>query len=96
MKEAVQVIIKPLVTEKSNIQKEVGNQIAFVVDKRANKIEIGHAVEQAFKVKVLKVRTANMSGKFKRLGRTFGKRADWKKAIVTLAPGDRIDFFEGV
>jgi large subunit ribosomal protein L23 len=96
MKEAVRVIIKPLVTEKSNGQKETGNQIAFVVDGHSNKIEIGHAVEQAFKVKVLKVRTLNMTGKHKRIGRTMGKRADWKKAVVTLAPGDRIDFFEGV
>jgi large subunit ribosomal protein L23 len=96
MKEAVRIIIKPLVTEKSNLQKEASNQIAFVVDGRANKIEIGHAVEQAFKVKVLKVRTLNMLGKNKKVGRTMGKRADWKKAVVTLAPGGRIDFFEGV
>lgn len=53
-------------------------------------------MEQAFKVTVLKVRTLNMTGKNKRIGRTMGKRADWKKAVVTLAPGDRIDFFEGV
>ena len=96
MKSPTEIIIKPLITEKSNDQKELNNQIAFVVDRRANKVDIGRAVEQAFNVKVNKVRTMNMSGKKKRLGRTFGKRSDWKKAIVTLAPGDHIEFFEGV
>ena len=96
MKEAANIIIKPLITEKSSIQKEVSNQIAFVVDRRANKIEISNAVAQAFNVVVTGVRTMNMQGKKKRQGRTFGKKADWKKAIVTLAPGQHIEFFEGV
>ena len=96
MKETVSVIIKPLITEKSTIQKDVQNQIVLKVDPGANKIEIGRAVEEAFKVKVLKVRTMNMKGKKKRLGRHQGKRSDWKKAIVTLALGERIEFFEGV
>jgi large subunit ribosomal protein L23 len=96
MKETVSVIIKPLITEKSTIQKDVQNQIVLKVDPGANKIEIGRAVEEAFKVKVLKVRTMNMRGKKKRLGRHQGKRSDWKKAIVTLALGERIEFFEGV
>lgn len=96
MKEAAKIIIKPLVTEKSTIQKETSNQIAFVVDRRANKIEISNAVAQAFNVVVTGVRTMNMQGKKKRQGRTFGKKADWKKAIVTLAPGQHIEFFEGV
>ncbi|MEE9515686.1 MAG: 50S ribosomal protein L23 [Candidatus Adiutricales bacterium] len=96
MKEIVSVIIKPLITEKSTIQKDVQNQIVLKVDPGANKIDIGRAVEEAFKVKVLKVRTMNMHGKKKRLGRHQGKRSDWKKAIVTLALGERIEFFEGV
>ncbi len=96
MKETVSVIIKPLITEKSTIQKDVQNQIVLKVDPGANKIDIGRAVEEAFKVKVLKVRTMNMHGKKKRLGRHQGKRSDWKKAIVTLALGERIEFFEGV
>lgn len=96
MKETVSVIMKPLITEKSTVQKEVLHQIAFKVDPGANKIDVRRAVEEAFKVKVLKVRTMNMQGKKKRLGRHQGKRSDWKKAIVTLAPGERVEFFEGV
>jgi large subunit ribosomal protein L23 len=89
------IIINPLVTEKSTIQREGQNQYSFKVDKRANKIEIKEAVERLFKVKVKEVRTVTMRGKVKRLGRRFGKRPDWKKAIVTLKEGDRIEFFEG-
>ena len=89
------IIISPLVTEKSTIQREGQNQYSFKVDKRANKIEIKEAVERLFKVKVKEVRTVTMRGKVKRLGRRFGKRPDWKKAIVTLKEGDRIEFFEG-
>ena len=95
MKEAYQIIRRPLVTEKSTQQKEVSRQYAFEVDRGANKIEIQSAVERLFKVKVLQVRTCNVLGKVKRLGKRFGKRPDWKKAIVTLREGDRIDFFEG-
>jgi len=96
VKETVSVIIRPLITEKSTIQKETQNQIALRVDPGANKIDIGRAVEEVFKVKVVKVRTMNMQGKKKRMGRHSGKRSDWKKAIITLAPGERIEFFEGV
>ena len=95
MKEAHQIIRRPLVTEKSTQQKEKNNQYAFEVDPKANKIEIQSAVERLFKVKVSQVRTCNVLGKVKRLGRKYGKRADWKKAIITLKEGDRIDFFEG-
>jgi large subunit ribosomal protein L23 len=95
MTEVHGIIISPLVTEKSTIQREGQNQYSFKVDRRANKIEIREAVERLFKVKVEEVRTATMRGKIKRLGRRFGKRPDWKKAIVTLKEGDRIDFFEG-
>ena len=90
-----EIIIRPLDTEKTNIQKEASNQLSFEVDKRANRIEIQKAIEQIFNVHVEKVNTVQVKGKIKRRGRVFGKRKDWKKAIVTLAPGNRIDFFEG-
>jgi large subunit ribosomal protein L23 len=96
MREAHQIIKKPLITEKSSRQKEEGNQIAFVVDPQATKIEIRQAVEKLFKVKVRRVRTMNVVGKRKRMGRFTGWKADWKKAIVTLGEGDHIEFFEGV
>jgi large subunit ribosomal protein L23 len=96
MKEAHQIIKRPLITEKSTRQKEEGNQIAFVVDPKAGKIQIRQAVEKLFKVKVLSVRTMNVVGKKKRLGRFLGRKSDWKKAIVKLREGDRIEFFEGV
>ena len=95
MKEAQKIIRRPMITEKSTRQKEEGRQYVFEVDRDANKIEIQSAIERLFKVKVLQVRTSNVLGKVKRLGRRYGKRADWKKAIVTLKEGDRIDFFEG-
>jgi large subunit ribosomal protein L23 len=90
------IIKRPLVTEKTNIQKEDSNQVTFEVDSRANRIEIKRAIEQIFKVKVARTRTVNVKGKIKRRGRILGKRKDWKKAIVTLMPGERIEFFEGV
>ncbi|MBP1716985.1 MAG: Ribosomal protein [Deltaproteobacteria bacterium] len=96
MKEAHQIIKRPLITEKSTRQKEEGNQIAFVVDPKAGKIQIRQAVEKLFKVKVLSVRTLNVVGKKKRLGKFLGRKSDWKKAIVKLREGDRIEFFEGV
>ena len=89
------LIIKPLITEKTTIQKEVANQVSFEVDRRANRIEIKKSIETLFDVKIAKVRTMQMNGKTKRRGRVVGKRRDWKKAIVTLMPGERIDFFEG-
>ncbi len=95
MKEAHHIIKKPMITEKSTRQKEA-NQIAFIVDPKASKIEIRQAVEKLFKVKVLAVQTMHMVGKRKRMGRFFGWKPDWKKAIVTLREGDRIEFFEGV
>jgi large subunit ribosomal protein L23 len=95
MKEAQKIIRRPLITEKSTRQKEESRQYIFEVDRNANKIEIQSAVERLFKVKVIQVRTSKVLGKVKRLGRRQGKRTDWKKAIVTLQEGDRIDFFEG-
>ena len=90
-----EIIKRPLNTEKTNIQKEVANQVTFEVDRRANRIEIKRAIETAFKVKVAGVQTMQIKGKIKRRGRFVGKRRNWKKAIVTLVPGERIDFFEG-
>jgi large subunit ribosomal protein L23 len=95
MKEAQKIIRRPLITEKSTRQKEESRQYVFEVHRDANKIEIQSAVERLFKVKVLQVRTSNVLGKIKRLGRRYGKRPDWKKATITLKEGDRIDFFEG-
>ena len=90
-----EIIKRPLNTEKTNIQKEVANQVTFEVDRRANRIEIKRAIETAFQVKVAGVHTMQIKGKTKRRGRFVGKRRNWKKAIVTLVPGERIDFFEG-
>ncbi len=90
------LIKRPLITEKTNIQKENYNQITFEVDGRANRVEIKRAVENIFNVKVDRVRTIQVKGKTKQRGRITGKRRDWKKAIVRLFPGERIDFFEGV
>jgi large subunit ribosomal protein L23 len=95
MKEPQKIIRKPLITEKSTRQKEDSGQYVFEVHRNANKIEIQSAIERLFKVKVLQVRTSNVMGKIKRLGKRYGKRPDWKKAIITLKEGDRIDFFEG-
>jgi large subunit ribosomal protein L23 len=91
-----EIIKRPLVTEKGTIQKNANNQLTFEVDRKANRVEIRHAVEQIFNVRVVKVRTMQMKGKVKRVGRILGKRRDWKKAIVTLVKGDNIEFFEGV
>jgi large subunit ribosomal protein L23 len=90
------VIIRPLLTEKNAMLKETLNKVAFEVATDANKIEVKKAVEEAFKVSVDSVNILNVRGKVKRLGRTFGKRRDWKKAVVTLKEGDTIEFFEGV
>lgn len=90
------IIKRPLITEKSTNARDEGNKYIFEVDKRANKIEIGNAVEKIFKVKVIDVRTMNMSGKKKRMGRIVGQKNDWKKAIVTLAEGNTIEMFEKV
>lgn len=90
------ILIKPLLTEKMTALKESENRVSFVVDKRANKIEIKKAVEEAFKVKVASVNVMNLLGKKKKLGRFVGKRADWKKAIITLKEGEKLELFEGM
>ena len=88
------VIKKPLVTEKSATEKDAHNVVAFVVDRDANKIEIKQSVEKLFKVAVSSVKTVNVAGKTKRVGKNIGKRSNWKKAYVTLKEGSNIDFFE--
>jgi len=90
------VIREPHIAEKGNLQKELYNQITLKVDRRANKVEIKRAVEKMFKTKVLEVKTMNMKGKRRTVGRNTGKRPDWKKAIVRLAPGENVEFFEGL
>ena len=91
-----QIIKEPHITEKATLQKELANQISFKVHKRTNKIEIRHAVETLFKTKVVDVKVMNVRGKQRRVGKSSGKRPDWKKAIVTLAPGKNVEFFEGM
>jgi len=91
-----QVIRGPVITEKATVQKGANNQLTFKVDRKANRVEIRHAVEKVFNVRVVRVRTVQVKGKVKRVGRVLGKRCDWKKAIVTLAQGENITFFEGV
>jgi large subunit ribosomal protein L23 len=90
------IIRGPVVTEKTTLQKELNNQVTLQVDKKANRLEIKNAVERNFNTKVKQVRTIQVKGKVKQRGRIIGKRKDWKKAVVTLMPGQRIDFFEGV
>ena len=90
------VIRRPIITEKTTLQRELSNTYAFEVAMGANKIEVRQAVETQFKVKVAEVRMARMHGKERRQGRYFGRRPDWKKALVRLAPGEKqIELFEG-
>ena len=95
MREPRQILLRPLMTEKSMLLKESQNVVTFHVVPNANKVEIRHAVEAVFNVKVRVVRTANVEGKLKRMGRHEGRRPSWKKAFVTLAPGYKIDLVEG-
>jgi len=90
------VIRRPLVTEKSNIGREEENLATFAVDPRATKHDITRAVEALFEVKVVNVRTMRQPRKKKRIGRHIGTKSEWKKAIVRLAEGQSIEFFEGI
>ncbi|MEJ5348388.1 MAG: 50S ribosomal protein L23 [Desulfosoma sp.] len=90
------ILKRPLITEKSTSDKEEHNKLHFEVDRRANKIEIKEAVEKIFKVDVLEVRTLTVKGYNKRVGRHVVRTGDWKKAVVTIKPGQRVEFFEGV
>jgi large subunit ribosomal protein L23 len=94
MKDLSKVIKRPMITEHGAVMREMHNQYIFEVDPASNKHEIRQAVEHFFGVKVTGVRTMNYRGKVKRMGRYSGKRADWKKAVVTLAQGDSIDLFD--
>jgi len=96
MTNLLQLIRSPLITEKGTLVNETGNQVLFRVRPEASKHEIKRAVEAIFKVKVDKVRTINYMVKSRRVGRSIGKRPDWKKAYVTLAEGQRIDFFDNM
>jgi large subunit ribosomal protein L23 len=96
VKNLYDIVTTPLITEKGTLVNEAGNQVVFRVHRGANKEEIRRAIETLFKVKVEKVRTLNLLGKTRRVGRNIGRRPAWKKAYVTLAEGQRIDFFETV
>jgi large subunit ribosomal protein L23 len=96
MNRTTDVIVAPLITEKGTLVNEVGNQVLFRVHRNSTKEDVRRAVEGLFKVKVVKVRTVNLLGKTRRVGRNLGRRSDWKKAYVTLAKGQTIDFFQGV
>ncbi len=96
MKTVNNIIKQAVVSEKGAVLKEKENRYIFKVHPDANKIEIKKAIEKTFDVKVLDVKTINMKGKTKRLGRFEGKRSSWKKAIVRIKEGDTIDIFESV
>jgi large subunit ribosomal protein L23 len=111
MRTPEEIIKRPLLTEKGTLLKETGgqgqggqdvdpetlkSQLLFEVARDANKIEIRHAVEKLWNVDVVAVRTSIVRGKEKRMGRYLGRSQNWKKAIVTIAPGQNIEFFEGV
>ncbi len=90
------VLKRPLITEKSTLIRELSNTVLFEVDRDATKAEIKQAVEKVFSVSVTSVRTAIVRGKAARVGRSVGRKKNWKKAFVTLKEGDQIAFFEGV
>jgi large subunit ribosomal protein L23 len=91
-----EVLKRPLLTEKTSIQSDEENRYSFEVDRRANKLQVKEAVEKAFNVQVVAVNIINVPSKQRRLGRQIGHRPGWKKAIVKLAPRQRIQLFEGV
>jgi large subunit ribosomal protein L23 len=95
MKSAYDIVIKPVITEKTVSMMEEG-KYTFRVSKDANKFEIKNAIQDIFKVNVVNVATMNVKGKTKRMGRSEGKTASWKKAIVTLKEGQQIEVFEGL
>jgi len=96
MKDLSQVLIRPIVTEKTTDMSAHANKYVFQVALDSNKVEIRQAVEKFFGVKVLDVRTMRMTGKPKRVRLVTGRRPDWKKAVVTLKEGDTIDMFDVV
>jgi large subunit ribosomal protein L23 len=96
MKNPRSVVRRALITEKGTALRELRNQYHFEVERDANKIDIKRAIEALFQVKVASVRTQQMQGKVRRQGRYAGRRSDWKKAIVTLQPEQKIDLFEQI
>ncbi len=94
MKNVFDIIKKPCLTEKAMLLQEHENQVVLKVDPRANKIEIKDAAEQLFNLKITKVRTANMHGKSKRVGKHSGITNDWKKAVISLKEGQKLDFLD--
>lgn len=96
MRDPRKVLVKPMLTEKTNIQKETENTFSFKIARDASKEDVKKSVEAIFKVHVLDVRTSNYMGKPKRRGRWEGKRPAWKKAVVKLVAGESIDIFEGL
>ena len=96
MRDPRQVIVRPVVTERSTALADERGSYTFIVSREANKIEIKNAVQTLFDVKVSNVRTANFRGKFRRVGRSEGHRPAYKKAVVTLVEGERIDVYEGI
>ena len=96
MKDPYSIIRSPLLTEKCHDLKERHNKVAFQVATAANKVQVKEAVEKIFKVKVQSVNVMNVSGKTRRMGKHSGRRPNWKKAIVTLKPGEKIEIIEGV
>ena len=96
MRDPRQVIVRPVVTERSTALADAVGKYTFIVSPDSNKIEIKHAVQTLFEVKVKSVRTAVFRGKVRRMGRSSGQKPGYKKAIVTLAEGERIDVYEGI
>jgi len=96
MKNLREIITRPVITEKSTIERETSNIVTFAVALQANKPEIKRAVEQLFGVVVLEVRTSRVRGKTRRVGQSSGRKPSWKRARVRLREGDSIEFFEGV
>ncbi len=95
MADSRDILVRPVITERSMADSEMG-KYTFVVDRRANKYQIRNAIEEIFGVRVLRVNTMRMLGKRRRMGMHVGRRPNWKKAIVQLAPGQELDFFEGM
>jgi large subunit ribosomal protein L23 len=91
-----EILKRPVLTEKSNYQADALHRYTFEVDRRANKLDVRNAVESIFNVTVLDVNMIRVRGKKRRFGRTIGRTSDWKKAVVTLAPGQSLKLFEGV
>lgn len=96
MKDPRSVVRRALITEKGTALREQRNQYHFEVQRDATKIDVKRAVEKIFSVKVASVRTQQIHGKVRRQGRFMGRRSDWKKAIVTLKPDQKIDLFEQI